>query len=315
MAKRILVLTLPHVNLLDLSGPVQAFATATHLGGHYDISYVSSRTAVESAQRLELSGLDTLGPVQPGDLVLIPGADLSVSLDLDPAVIDWVHEASRAGAEFASVCTGAFVLAEAGLLDGHRCTSHWSVIDEMRSRHPRARVVDDVLFVMDGSIHTSAGIASGIDLALALIERDHGSSLAARVAREMVVYLRRNGASAPRSPFVELRDHTDPYVHSVQQILSDGFANHFTLDELSRAVHVSPRTLTTRFVRTIGMTPLQYQQTLRLGHAKSLLSSTDLSIEEVSLSCGFADARQLRRLFVQAHGLSPRAYRESASRP
>lgn len=159
MVKRILVLTLPNVNLLDLSGPVQAFSAATHLGGAYEVTFVSSSAVVESAQGLELSGLETLEPVRAGDLVLVPGTDLTLSLDLDPSVIEWVRRASQSGAELASVCTGAFVLGEAGLLDGHRCTAHWSVIEDMRTRYPHARVLDDVLFVLDGSVHTSAGIA------------------------------------------------------------------------------------------------------------------------------------------------------------
>jgi transcriptional regulator GlxA family with amidase domain len=311
VSKRIVVLVLPHVNLLDLSGPVQAFSAAARLGAGYDLAFVSSDPLVSSAQGLDLSGLGALGPVRDGDLVLIPGADLTISLEIDPEVIHWIREAADAGAQIASVCTGAFLLGEAGLLDGHRCTAHWSVIDQMRERYPRARVVDDVLFVLDGPILTSAGIASGIDLALAIIEQDHGAPLAAKVARELVVYLRRNGTAAPTSPFVEFRDHVVPEVQAVQQILADGFAEHYTLEELSQAVHLAPRTLTSKFVRTVGMTPLQYQQTLRIGHAKALLSSTGLSIEEISLACGYADARQLRRMFSQVQGLSPREYRAS----
>lgn len=311
MSERVVVVVLPHVNLLDLSGPVQAFSAATRFGADYELAFVSPDPLVTSAQGLELAGLTGLTSVRDSDLVLVPGTDLTMSLELAPDMIGWIREAAHAGAQIASVCTGAFLLGEAGLLDGHRCTAHWSVIEHMRERYPRARVVDDVLFVMDGSILTSAGIASGIDLSLAIIEQDHGAALAARVARELVVYLRRSGTAAPTSPFVEFRDHVVPEVQAVQQILSDGFSEHYTLEELSRAVHLAPRTLTSKFVRTVGMTPLQYQQTLRIGHATALLSSTDLSVEAISLACGYADARQLRRVFAQVHGLSPREYRAS----
>ncbi|OZB79843.1 GlxA family transcriptional regulator [Microbacterium sp. 13-71-7] len=311
MSQRILIVVLPQVNLLDLSGPVQAFSAATRHGADYELAFVASDPSVISAQGLELAGLGPLTAVHDGDLVLIPGADLTRSLEIDPVLIDWIREAARTDAQIASVCTGAFLLGEAGLLDGRRCTAHWSVIGPMRERYPQARVVDDVLFVMDGPVLTSAGIASGIDLALAIIEKDHGAPLAARVARELVVYLRRNGTAAPTSPFAEFRDHVVPEVQAAQQILSDRFADPCTLEELSQAVHVAPRTLTSKFVRTVGMTPLQYQQTLRIGHAKALLSSTDLTIEEISLACGYGDARQLRRVFSQVQGLSPREYRAS----
>ncbi|MFD6698276.1 MULTISPECIES: GlxA family transcriptional regulator [unclassified Microbacterium] len=314
MPPRVLVLVLPHVNVLDLSGPVQVLSAATHLGADYEVSVVAADPSVVSAQGLTLAALGPLPSATHGDLVLVPGADLTISQEIDPRAITWIREAAEAGAQIASVCTGAFVLGEAGLLDGRRCTAHWSVLEHLRDRYPRARVIDDVLFVMDGPVLSSAGIASGIDLALAIVERDHGSALAARVARELVVYLRRNGAEVPTSPFVELRDHVVPEVQAVQQLLSDDFAGRHTLAELAAAVHVAPRTLTDHFVRTIGMTPLQYQQTLRIGHAKTLLSSTHLSIEDISLACGYGDPRQLRRAFRQVKGVSPRAYRNAVRR-
>ncbi len=309
MPQRIIVLVLPWVNLLDLSGPVQVFTTATYLGARYGVTYVSPRPTVRSAQGLELASIEELPEVAADDLVLVPGPDLSRSLDINPVVVDWIQGAARAGATIASVCTGAFLLGEAGLLDGRRCTAHWSVIEQMRRRYPRARVVDDLLYIMDEPIYSSAGIASGIDLALAIVERDHGPTLAARVARELVVYLRRNGTAAPLSPFVEFRDHVVPAVQAVQQMLSDDFARRYSLAELAAAVHVAPRTLTAHFVQAIGMTPLQYQQTLRIGHAKTLLASTDLSVEDISATCGYGDARQLRRAFAQSQGITPRAYR------
>lgn len=309
MPQRIVVLVLPWVNLLDLSGPVQVFTTATYLGARYGVTYASPRPTVRSAQGLELASIEELPEVAADDLVLVPGPDLSRSLDINPVVVDWIQGAARAGATIASVCTGAFLLGEAGLLDGRRCTAHWSVIEQMRRRYPRARVADDLLYIIDEPIYSSAGIASGIDLALAIVERDHGPTLAARVARELVVYLRRNGTAAPLSPFVEFRDHVVPAVQAVQQMLSDDFARRYSLAELAAAVHVAPRTLTAHFVQAIGMTPLQYQQTLRIGHAKTLLASTDLSVEDISATCGYGDARQLRRAFAQSQGITPRAYR------
>ncbi|MCU7724273.1 DJ-1/PfpI family protein [Actinoplanes sp. KI2] len=306
---RVHVLVLPAVNLLDLSGPVQVLHTANYYGGAYEIGFVAADPQERSAQGLALAALAPLPRAAAGDVVLIPGPDLTQRLDVDPATIEWVRRAEAAGASFVSICTGALVLGDAGLLDGRRCTSHWSVIEPMRARYPAARVDDSVLFVRDGPVATSAGVASGIDLALAMVEADLGPAVAAAVARELVVYVRRNGSAAPLSPFLDRRDHLDPVVHRVQQLLADDFAAPHTLTDLARAVHVSVRALTGAFVAATGMTPLQYQQDLRLSHAETLLATTDRPVERIARDCGYADARHFRRLFTHRHGLSPRAFR------
>lgn len=306
---RVHVLVLPAVNVLDLSGPVQVLHTANHYGGHYEIGFVAARPEEHAAQGLTFASLAPLPHVAAGDVLLIPGPDLTQRLDVEPATIDWVRQADANGASFVSICTGAIVLGEAGLLDDRHCTSHWSVIEPMRARYPAAKVDDSVLFVRDGRVATSAGVASGIDLALAMVEADLGPSVAAAVARELVVYIRRNGSDAPLSPFLDRRDHLDPVVHRVQQLLADDFAGTHTLPTLARAVNLSVRALTTAFVAATGVTPLQYQQDLRLGHAEALLATTDQPIERVARTCGYADARHFRRLFAERHGISPRAFR------
>jgi transcriptional regulator GlxA family with amidase domain len=303
------VLVLPAVNMLDLSGPVQVLATANYYGGRYEISFVGASPSVNSAQGLSLADLSPLPPVLPDDVVLIPGPDLTRQLDVDPEILDWVRAAAPAGATFVSICTGALVLGDAGLLDGRRCTSHWSVIEPMRVRYPAAHVDDSVLYVRDGPVATSAGVASGIDLALSMVETDLGAAVAAAVARELVIYVRRNGSAAPLSPFLDHRDHLDPIVHRVQQLLADDFAAPHTLADLARAAHVSVRALTNAFVTATGVTPLQYQQDLRLGHAETLLVTTDRPVEQIARDCGYRDARHFRRLFTHRHGISPRAYR------
>ncbi|GAA1596916.1 GlxA family transcriptional regulator [Actinoplanes couchii] len=306
---RIHCLVLPAVNLLDLAGPVQVLHTAAHHGGRYEIGFVAARPAEPSAQGLAFGSLAPLPPVAPGDVVLIPGPDLTQRLEIDAPTLDWVRSAAGAGASFVSICTGAIVLGDAGLLDGRRCTSHWSVIEAMRLRYPAALVDDSVLYVRDGAVATSAGIASGIDLALALVEDDLGPAVAAAVARELVVHVRRNGSSAPQSPFLSRRDHLDPVVHRVQQLLADRFAEAHTLPSLARAAHVSVRALTAAFTAATGVTPLQYQQELRIGHAGNLLTATGRPIDDIARDCGYADARHFRRLFTERHGVSPRAFR------
>ncbi len=314
----VVFLVLPAVNLLDLSGPAQVFAAATALGADYRLRWTGESETTDSAQGLALAELVPLSTVAPGEdsVVIVPGPDLAVvarSAGRDelvaPGVLEWTRSASANGARVASVCTGAVVLGDAGLLDGRRCTTHWSAIEAMRERYPAAQVLDDVLFVHDGPVSTSAGIASGIDLALSLVEVDHGPAFAATIARELVVYARRNGSSSPLSPFLAHRDHLDPVVHAVQDTLAADLAGSHPLAELADRAHLSPRGLSRAFVAATGLTPAQYQTTLRLGHARTLLRGSALSVEEIARACGYADPRHFRRMFGAQEGVSPSAYR------
>ncbi|MFF0223208.1 GlxA family transcriptional regulator [Streptomyces sp. NPDC004629] len=311
---RVWVLVLPEVNLLDLAGPVQVFDAAAHLGGGYRLEYVAETDDLRSAQGLRLAELAPLptSRVGAGDLVLIPGPRLTRSDQLvAPGVVRLVRDAYDAGARVASVCSGAAVLGEAGLLDGRACTTHWSLTSAMRDRYPRARVREAALYVHDGRISTSAGISSGIDLALSLIEQEHGPELTAAVARELVLYLRRDGNAAQISPFLRHRDHIHPAVHRVQDHLAQHLDAAFTLRELADVAGLSPRGLTRAFTAATGITPFAYQRQLRLERARTLLSGTDLTVDAVALRCGFSDARQLRRVVADAFGSSPSLLRAS----
>ncbi len=313
------VLVQPAVNLLDLSGPVQVFDAANHLGAGYALSYVSETPEVRSAQGLRLAGLGPLPAVGAGDLVLVPGPRLQPPTPSQPlvsaGVVQWLRTAGEQQARIAAVCTGAAALGEAGLLDGRRCTTHWSLVEALRQRYPRARVHDGVLFVHDGLISTSAGISAGIDLALALVGDDHGPALTAAVARELVVYLRRDASTAQISAFIDHRAHLDTAVHRIQDHLAQHLDAPQTLAQLAQIVHLSPRGLSRAFQRAIGLSPLEYQQRLRLEHATALLSETGLSVRAVAARCGFADERHLRRLFSARFGRPPSAARAQAVNP
>lgn len=315
---RVVVLVLPEVNLLDLAGPVQVFDAANHLGAQYRVEFVADTGEVASAQGLRLAGLGTLPEVRPGDLVLVPGPRLRPDAGAGPLVSDevvwWLRAATEQGAHLASVCTGAAALGEAGLLDGRRCTTHWALIDAMRRRYPAARVQDGVLYVHDGPVSTSAGISAGIDLALSLVERDHGPTLTAGVARELVVYLRRDGTTPQVSAFLEHRTHLNSAVHRVQDHLAQRLDIPHTLAELAAVAHLSPRGLSRAFSVTTGMSPLQYQQRLRLDFAAALLAQTDLTVRTVAARCGFRDERHLRRLFAARFGTPPSAARQPTTR-
>src|SRR5690348_7021636 len=279
---RVVFLLLPDVNLLDLAGPAQVFHTTASMGAPYLVQFCAPQPELVSAQGPVLAQLEPLPEICAGDTLLVPGMSLQAyargETRLDPTVARWIAEAYRAGACLASICTGAFVLGEAGVLDGRRCTTHWEVIAHLRTRYPRAKVVEAALFVEDGPITTSAGIASGIDLALALVERAHGPLLTAQVARYLVVYLRRNGTQAQHSIYLDYRTHLDPGVHRAQDHLIASLTAPVSLSQLAVAAGMSVRSLSRAFKEATGLTPVQYHQRLRLELASSLLHNPDLSI-------------------------------------
>jgi transcriptional regulator GlxA family with amidase domain len=294
--------------VMDVAGPLQAFHEAAVFGVHYEIVYAAATPTVRTAQGLEFSGLVPLPDVGPDDRVIVPGYTLA---DTRPpaALIAWVRRAAAAGAQVCSVCTGTFVLGEAGLLDGRRCTTHWKRVRELQQRFPRATVVGERLFVMDGPVVSSAGIASGVDMALALLEADGGPVLASSVAREMVVYLRRDGSHAQESVYLDYQTHLSPGVHVVQQHLVAHPEASDRLSELARMAGMSERTFTRAFRRATGISVHAYRERLRLERARDLMRNPTMTMDAIASACGYTDARQLRRIWAARRGASPRARR------
>ena len=312
--RRVIFLLLPGVNMLDLAGPMQAFHAAASLGAGYHLAFWAAEPSVVSAQGLPIGPLAPLAPVESEDLVVIAGLNLapyaSGAMTLDPAIPLWLDAAYQAGATLAAVCTGAFVLGEAGLLDGRRCTTHWASVEDLRQRYPRASVLDDVLYVHDGRITTSAGIATGIDMALSLVEQEYGPLLTAQVARAMVVYLRRDSTHSQASIYLQYRSHIHPGVHRAQDHLIAHMAEPLALADIAAAAQMSVRSLARSFRAAIGLSPIEYQQQLRLELAATLLHNPDLTIDDIAQQVGFADARHFRRLWVRRFGAPPSASRD-----
>ncbi|WP_372347156.1 GlxA family transcriptional regulator [Streptomyces sp. KL116D] len=300
---RIVFFLVPGVHLLDLAGPAQVFSTAADFGHPYTLAYVAERSQVRTAQGLPLVADLDWPELGPEDLIVVPGWR-STALADSPAIgadsLRVLADHHARGGTVASVCAAAEALGRAGLLDGRRCTTHHDVQDELARRHPRATVVRDVLYTSDDRVVTSAGIASGIDLALHLVAVRHGPAAAARVARDMVVYARRNGHEAQASTMLRHRSHLDDTVHRAQDLLDARYAEPLPLPALASAVGVSERTLTRLFGRaTGGLTPLRYQQALRLERAEHLISH-GATVEGAARAVGFDDARMLRRLRSRA---------------
>lgn len=250
-------------------------------------------------------GLDA---VAAADLVAVPAA--AIRDDYPPAVLDALRAAADRGAILLSVCSGAFLLGAAGLLDGRRCTTHWRYADQLAVRHPEAKIDPDVLFVDDGNIITSAGTAAGIDACLHLVRRELGAAVATRIARRMVVPPQRDGG---QRQYVDL-PLPETTGESLQPILSwmvDNLSIEHTVPDLARRARMSDRTFARRFVAETGTTPLKWVTTQRVLHARTLLEATDLGLEQVAAKSGFGTAALLRHHFRRVVGVAPQDYRRT----
>ncbi|MFG2907008.1 GlxA family transcriptional regulator [Kitasatospora sp. NPDC048286] len=299
---RVVFLLVPQLHLLDLAGPAQVFSTAADHGLGYAVGYVAEQEDVPTAQGLTLRASAEWPRLTPDDLIVVPGwraSTLRAHGELSPATLERLAAHHAAGGTVASVCAGADALGRAGLLDGRRCTTHHDLQDELARRYPRTVVVRDVLYVVDDRVVTSAGIASGIDLALHLVAVRHGPAAAARIAREMVVYARRNGDERQVSVMLRHRAHLVDAVHRVQDLIDARFTARLSLADLAGASGVSERTLTRHFTEATGLTPLRYQQELRVERAEHLIAH-GATTEAAARAAGFQDARMLRRLRARA---------------
>ena len=305
MKRRAVFVYFPKCEVLDFAGPLQAIHEANALTGAYELLHCGASRGAQTAQGLALGPLQALPAPRASDIIFVPGYPTQ---EIAPPreLAGWLRDCLAAGARICATCTGAFVLAQAGLLDGRTCTTHWKRTAELQAQFPKATVLNGRLFVHDGPITTAAGISAGIDMALDLLEREHGAPLAARVAREMVVYIRRDGSQRQESVYLEHRTHIDPAIHAVQDWLIAHPAQKSPLTELAGVANMSTRNLTRAFVKATGLSIGAYRRRIRLEHAKSLLANPALSIENVAAGSGFTDARQLRRLWRAAYGSSPR---------
>jgi transcriptional regulator GlxA family with amidase domain len=296
---KVVFVLLPHLHLLDLAGPAQTFSTAAEQGRGYELHYVAEQEEVPTAQGAGMRARTDWPELGPDDLIVVPGWHTAALTRTSPPLTApslrrlAAHHAS--GGTVASVCSGAYALGRAGLLDGRRCTTHHDLQDNLAVSYPKATLVRDVLYVVDRRVATSAGIASGIDLALHLIAGRDGPAAAAQVARAMVVYARRNGDEKQVSAMLRHRSHVSDLTHRAQDHIEARFTHPLRLAELATACGVSERTLTRWFTGATGLTPLRYQQALRVERAEHLIGH-GATAEAAARAVGFQDARMLRRL-------------------
>lgn len=314
---RILIVAIPPVRPLDVVGPVEVFGDANRIRGGdpvYSVEIVASgdEKLLDTHFKMPMLADRTYREVAGSfDTVLVAGGDGANKMRYQPPFVDWLKVQCARARRFGSICTGALVLAKAGLLEGRRATTHWNWCDEFAQNHPTVKVDRDPIFVKDGNCYTSAGVSAGIDMTLALVEEDLGSELALRIARMMVVFLRRPGGQSQFSATLaaQSRDH-----RSLSDLLAwtaDNLRRDLSVETLARRAAMSPRNFARFFTQEIGTTPAKHIEDLRLEAARRQLESTAASLDEVANFSGFHSAEVLRRVFVRRLGTTPGQYRKS----
>jgi len=295
------------VHLLDLAGAVQSFYVSGQYGKPYEILYVADEAEPVCSVGLRFMELVHYSEVtvQEGDMVFVAGLNLRhPDAARKPMFWDWLKNAVKAKASVCSICTGAFLLAEAGLLEGRMCTTHWGSTGRLQREYPNLKVLTNRLFVRDGNIYTSAGGATGLDLALHLLEERHGPEFAFKIAREMVVYIRRDGSESQESVYLQYRAHVNEPIHAVQDWMILHLQEKIRIEDLAGLIFTSTRNLTRLFKATTGVTVGEYLEKLRVEKAVQLLKQ-GAKIGTVPQQCGLKSANQLRSMLKKHTGRLP----------
>ncbi len=302
----------PRVQLLDVAGPLQVFATANEIAGE-PAPYDPHVIAMQGGPITSSSGLALLTEALPTSRHPIDTLIVAGGWGVDEAVTDrhlirWIRQRARIARRTASVCSGALLLAEAELLEGKRCTTHWDRCDELARRYPRLHVEHDPIFVRDGDTWTSAGVTAGIDLALAFVEADVGRSLALAVARQLVVFAKRPGGQAQFSARLSLSG--DPDFDSLHSWMAQNLGQDLSVPHLAARIGMSERSFARRYRAATGATPYRAVERLRVEAAREALGTTRRSIKDVARRCGFGSEETMRRSFLRLLNVAPRDYRQ-----
>jgi transcriptional regulator GlxA family with amidase domain len=306
------LLVFPDFNLLDLAGPLAAFDVPRRevQPSPYALIAVSEQGgSVESSCGISV---DTVRlESQPFDTFIAIGGRGAIDASRSPTLMPKVRRAATEARRTASVCSGAFLLAEAGVLEGRRVTTHWEYAERFRAMYPGVTLEPDQIYLRDGNLWSSGGVTAGIDLALALIEQDVGLAMAQRTARVLVVYHRRTGGQAQFSALLQMEPAADR-LRQALQFAREHIAEPLPVERLAMAAHVSPRQFTRLFVRETGETPAKGVERLRAEIAHMQVSGGTASLETIARSVGFVNPERMRRAFIRLYGQPPKALRRSA---
>lgn len=295
----------PEVQLLDITGPAHIFYEAKTYGLDYNTVFLSLTKTKESVSctGLLLSNLEYFErySLTQNDVLFIPGMEPHLIFNSDfkdthQNFFNWLNQQYKNGARLRSVCTGAYFLAYANLFNGKKCTTHWKYLNDFEERFPQAQLLKNRLIIRDGNIYSSAGVSAGIDLSLFILEEIYGAVFASKIAKEVVIYLRRTENDPQLSEFLQHRNHIDTRIHQVQDIISQNLANKINIIELAQKVHMSPRNLTRLFKKATGLTLGVYLERLRIELAQKLLNQGE-KVESTANAIGLKSTNQLRNLF------------------
>jgi len=312
--------------LLDIAGPLEVLRQANRVQDsvRFEVVYVGPQATQQTSIGITLSAIEPL----PGELTtgswIVLGGDVEqvmrcggktdpgkspADAEAEEAIVNWLGATIRSGHKLISICTGALIAARAGLLDGYACTTHYLSYEELAEIAPKARILENRLYVVDGERYSSAGITAGIDLMLHLVHQCTDQSCALAVARYLLVYLRRSGSDPQLSPWLEGRNHIHPAVHRAQDAIAADLTKSWSLGALARVAGASDRHLSRLFHEHVGMSIPEYSNRLRVAYAQELLRETRIDMERVAEQSGFNSTRQLRRAWRRLHSTPPREAR------
>jgi len=318
--KKVAIVIHEGVQALDVAGPVDVFSeTNSYLPKteRYEIVLVAAhRRPVRTSSGLQLvADLDLAAADRKFDLLLVAGGPSLPYSTPDATLINWVRQAPHRAQIYGSICTGAFTLGHAGLLDSHKVTTHWQHARELASSFPNADVEPDAIHVQDRQLVTSAGVTAGIDLALALVTKAQGAETAIAVAKRLVVVAQRQGGQSQFSPFIDVSSNTSSPVARIQNHVMANLASRHTLQSLANEVGMSARSLTRHFQRETGITPHEFLQRTRIDAARGMLEANDQPLKTIAYACGFGSSDRMRALFSERLGVTPAQYRASFRPP
>ncbi|MDP3747254.1 MAG: GlxA family transcriptional regulator [Phenylobacterium sp.] len=311
MPRKLGVLIFPNFQILDAAGPIAAFEIAERYApGSYDTRVMAMEPGLVTSSSRAVMAAEALAD-HPLDTLVVAGGDGTRAAMFETALLDWIRATSGQARRTASVCSGAFLLAEAGLLDGRRATTHWQRCPDFARRYSQVRMEPDRIFVRDGDIWTSAGITAGIDLSLALIAEDLGEPIARAVAQQLVVYHRRPGGQSQFSALIEMGCQGGRFAVLLDW-MRERISEHLPVERLADRAAMSPRHFARAFAAETGLTPAKAVERLRLETARERVESSSEPIDRVAESSGFGDPERMRRAFLRAFGQPPQALRRAA---
>ncbi|HKN15001.1 MAG TPA: GlxA family transcriptional regulator [Candidatus Binatus sp.] len=317
--RRIVMLAFPDAQIIDITGPLEVFGRAARLLTDergwsvpaYTVEIVAAKAgALTTSSGIRVIAERSIAQVRgPLDTILVAGGRGTTDALRDRALIEWLRGSVRRARRLCSVCTGAFLLAEAGLLDGLSATTHWRQCERLAADYPAVSVKSDPIFVRAGKIFTSAGVTAGIDLALALLEEDHGRDVALAVARELVMFLRRPGGQSQFSVQLSAQVADREPIRELQRWIADHLGTDLSVEALARRAAMSPRNFARVFIREVGVTPGEFVENSRVEAVRRRLEESADGVDSIASECGFGTRESMRRAFIRTLHVPPSAYR------